>query len=257
LTAWGKLILFRGCKHRAGMVRACSSHYRGHLLAIDVALRWPVLGGVGRRLDFRTDARRLAHESWSWRACFWVNLPVGAIAVTAIYLEFPNMKPRRDQAPRLVGIREFDRLRRTLLLAHVGDAIRLELLVSSAAAFATLMLGAFLFVDRIAGAMIRWSCSQSGDQHLLGLCVRARHGHVRRDIYLRCSCRGCSVSRDAVGQSADTADDGAVLGSFASGRRCADGKYKAVASPDRSGRRGMILFADMNDATTRTYVASA
>src|SRR5262249_43857022 len=33
-------------------------------------------------------------DSWSWRACFYVNLPVGAIAVTAIYLEFPHLKPR-------------------------------------------------------------------------------------------------------------------------------------------------------------------
>src|SRR5579864_9368281 len=26
-------------------------------------------------------------DQWSWRACFWVNLPVGAIAVAAIYFE--------------------------------------------------------------------------------------------------------------------------------------------------------------------------
>src|SRR5437899_233303 len=33
-------------------------------------------------------------DHWSWRACFYVNLPVGAVAVTAIYFEFPHMKPR-------------------------------------------------------------------------------------------------------------------------------------------------------------------
>jgi EmrB/QacA subfamily drug resistance transporter len=30
----------------------------------------------------------------SWRACFYVNLPVGIIAITAIYLEFPYLKPQ-------------------------------------------------------------------------------------------------------------------------------------------------------------------
>src|SRR6187399_2561075 len=33
-------------------------------------------------------------DHWSWRACFYVNLPVGAIAVAALHFEFPNMKPR-------------------------------------------------------------------------------------------------------------------------------------------------------------------
>jgi MFS family permease len=35
-------------------------------------------------------------DHWSWRACFYVNLPVGVIAVAALYFEFPNMKPRRS-----------------------------------------------------------------------------------------------------------------------------------------------------------------
>jgi len=30
----------------------------------------------------------------SWRACFYVNLPVGLIAISAIYLEFPALKPQ-------------------------------------------------------------------------------------------------------------------------------------------------------------------
>src|SRR6266705_3620919 len=34
-------------------------------------------------------------DHWSWRACFYVNLPFGLIAVAAIFLEFPSMKPRR------------------------------------------------------------------------------------------------------------------------------------------------------------------
>jgi MFS family permease len=33
-------------------------------------------------------------DHWSWRACFYVNLPVGIIALLALHFEFPNMKPR-------------------------------------------------------------------------------------------------------------------------------------------------------------------
>jgi EmrB/QacA subfamily drug resistance transporter len=36
-------------------------------------------------------------DHWSWRACFYVNVPVGAIAVAALYFEFPNMKPRKSE----------------------------------------------------------------------------------------------------------------------------------------------------------------
>ena len=51
-------------------------------------------------------------DQWSWRACFYVNLPVGAIAVAAIYFEFPNMKPRAVDAPARLGrLRDADRLR--------------------------------------------------------------------------------------------------------------------------------------------------
>src|SRR5262249_2492701 len=33
----------------------------------------------------------------SWRACFYVNLPVGLIAITAIYFEFPALHPQGVQ----------------------------------------------------------------------------------------------------------------------------------------------------------------
>ncbi len=32
-------------------------------------------------------------DNISWRACFYVNLPVGLVAITAIYLEFPALHP--------------------------------------------------------------------------------------------------------------------------------------------------------------------
>ena len=68
-------------------------------------------------------------DQWSWRACFWVNLPVGAIAVAAIYLEFPNMKPHAGGTTHRLGrIRDVDRLcRAAAARAHVGHAVRMEL----------------------------------------------------------------------------------------------------------------------------------
>ncbi len=93
----GQLILFRGLQGiGAGMVMgllftivgdifspAERGRYQGLFAAVWglASIFGPTLGG------WLTD-------HWSWRACFWVNLPVGAIAVAAIYFEFPHMKPR-------------------------------------------------------------------------------------------------------------------------------------------------------------------
>lgn len=48
----------------------------------------PVIGG------YLTDAL-------SWRWVFYVNLPVGALALTVLMLEFPNIKPRHDVRPQI------------------------------------------------------------------------------------------------------------------------------------------------------------
>src|SRR6266536_3533263 len=97
IDGMGQLILFRGLQGvGAGMVMGLlftiigdifSPSERGHYVGLFSAV-WGVASIFGPTLGgWLTD-------QWSWRACFWVNLPVGAIAVTAIYLEFPNMKPR-------------------------------------------------------------------------------------------------------------------------------------------------------------------
>src|SRR4249920_2650032 len=96
LDGMGQLILFRGLQGvGAGMVLGLlftivgdifSPSERGRYVGLFSAV-WGVASIFGPTLGgWLTD-------QWSWRACFWVNLRVGAIAVTAIYLEFPNMKP--------------------------------------------------------------------------------------------------------------------------------------------------------------------
>ncbi len=41
----------------------------------------------------------------SWRACFYVNMPVGIIAIIAIYWQFPELHPRRRRAAPGLGRR--------------------------------------------------------------------------------------------------------------------------------------------------------
>ena len=100
----GQLILFRGLQGiGAGMVigllftivgdifsPAERGRYQGLFAAVWglASIFGPTLGG------WLTD-------HWSWRACFWVNLPVGAIAVAAIYFEFPQHEAAQRQARRL------------------------------------------------------------------------------------------------------------------------------------------------------------
>src|SRR6478736_2360157 len=93
----GQLIAFRGVQGiGAGMITGVlftivgdifSPQERGKYQGLFAAV-WGVASIFGPTLGgWLTD-------HWSWRACFWVNLPVGAVAVAAIYFEFPHMKPR-------------------------------------------------------------------------------------------------------------------------------------------------------------------
>jgi EmrB/QacA subfamily drug resistance transporter len=95
----GQLIVFRGIQGvGAGMITGVlftivgdifspreRGKYQGLFAAIFglASIFGPTLGG------WLTD-------HWSWRACFYVNVPVGIVAVAALYFEFPNMKPRQS-----------------------------------------------------------------------------------------------------------------------------------------------------------------
>ena len=89
-------------------------------------------------------------DNLSWRWCFWVNLPVGVIAIAAIWLEFPAFRP---QAVRRIidwwGVVTLIACLVPLLLAltwvttYGWGSARVESLLTFAAA----MLVAFLFVE--------------------------------------------------------------------------------------------------------------
>src|SRR5436190_14912636 len=89
-------------------------------------------------------------DHWSWRACFYVNLPFGVLAVAAIHFEFPNMKPRRiDHVLDWAGFAALIGWIVPLLLAltwatqYGWTATRVVLLL----ALSTVMLGALLFAE--------------------------------------------------------------------------------------------------------------
>lgn len=101
LDGMNQLILFRGLQGLgAGMIMGLTftiigdifsplerGKYMGFFAAVFgfASVVGPTLGG------WLTD-------HISWRACFYVNLPVGAIAIAALYFEFPNLSPRSAQA---------------------------------------------------------------------------------------------------------------------------------------------------------------
>ena len=86
----------------------------------------------------------------SWRACFYVNLPVGIIAIAAIYLEFPYWRPegvKRSIDWAGVGTLILSIVPLLLAFTWVTDygwgSTRVELLL----AMAVVMLGAFLYIE--------------------------------------------------------------------------------------------------------------
>jgi EmrB/QacA subfamily drug resistance transporter len=100
IDGMGQLIVFRGLQGvGGGMVTGIlftivgdifSPLERGRYQGLFAAL-WGIASIFGPTLGgWLTD-------HWSWRACFYVNLPVGVVALLAMHFEFPNMKPRRAQ----------------------------------------------------------------------------------------------------------------------------------------------------------------
>jgi EmrB/QacA subfamily drug resistance transporter len=266
IDGMGQLILFRGLQGiGAGMVMGLlftivgdifSPTERGRYVGLFSAV-WGVASIFGPTLGgWLTD-------QWSWRACFWVNLPVGAIAVAAIYLEFPHMKPRA--AARRIDWAGFGALIACvvpLLLAltwateYGWSSVRVESLL----AIATAMLGVFLFVEsRSPEPMIPLVLFRNPVISICSVCVFLLGvGMFGVIIYLPLFMQGVlGVSATRSGNLLTPLMMGAVFGSFASGQAVSrSGKYKAVAvAGSIFVAIGMVLFARMDADTARSYVA--
>jgi EmrB/QacA subfamily drug resistance transporter len=264
----GQLIVFRGLQGiGGGMVTGIlftivgdifSPIERGKYQGLFAAL-WGVASIFGPTLGgWLTD-------HWSWRACFYVNLPVGAIALAAMHLEFPNMKPSR--AARRLDWAGFATL--------IGCVVPLLLALTWATRYGwasprvtwLFALSAFMLVALL------YSESKAAEpiiplvlfQHpVMAVCSVAAFvlgvGMFGTIIYLPLFMQGVlGVSATQSGNLLTPLLLGVVVAAAAGGQTISrTGGYKMLGvAGSVLIAIGMILFARMDAATTRLYVATA
>ena len=201
-------------------------------------------------------------DHYSWRAAFYVNLPVGAIAVTAIYLEFPDFRPHG--AKRVIdwaGVLTLIACIVPLLLAFTfvtdygWSSVRVEVLLGIAA----IMLAAFLFVEtKAVEPLIPLSLFR---HPVIAMCSVAVFllgmGMFGVIMYLPLFLQGVlGVSATASGNLLTPLMMGAVTGSILTGQlnlRLKSYKPSAVAGSILVAA-GMIVFAQMDANTVRPQV---
>ena len=265
LDGMGQLILFRGVQGLgAGMITGVlfsivgdifSPKERGKYQGLFAAL-WglssifgPTLGG------WLTD-------HWSWRACFYVNVPVGIVALTALYFEFPNMKPRRSGT-------QLDASGFALLIATVVPLLLAltwvpqhgwgSVWVWPPLVFAGAILVAFVFNEsRAAEPIIPLSFFSDPIIRLCSICSFILGvGMFGVIIYLPLFMQGVlGVSATQSGNLLTPLLMGAVVGSIIGGQTISrTGEYKPLGIIGSILlAMAMSLFARMHDDTTRTYV---
>ena len=203
-------------------------------------------------------------DSFSWRAAFYVNLPVGIIAVIAIWLEFPNLHRQGvDRKIDWFGVAALIGCVVPLLLAltwvtnYGWGSTRVESLLAVAA----LMLGTFLYAETKASEPliplvlfrnpIISTCSLA--VFVLGM------GMFGVIIYLPLFMQGVlGISATQSGNLLTPLMMGAVIGSIITGQvSTRTGTYKPAAIVGSIlVAIGMILFARMDGDTLRSYVVA-
>jgi EmrB/QacA subfamily drug resistance transporter len=259
------LILFRGLQGiGAGMVLALlftivgdifspleRGRYQGFFAAVwgIASIFGPTLGG------WLTD-------HWSWRACFWVNLPVGIVAITAIYFEFPNMKPQRTRRQldwagyaTLIGTIVPLLLALTWATQYGWTSMRVESLI----ALSAVMLALFLYVEsRAPEPVIPLVLFRNPIISICSVCAFVLGvGMFGVIIYLPLFMQGVlGVTATQSGNLLTPLMMGAVVGSVTAGQTASrTGRYKALGIAGAMLiAAGMILFARMSASTTPAYV---
>jgi EmrB/QacA subfamily drug resistance transporter len=266
IDGMGQLILFRGLQGiGAGMVMGLlftivgdifSPTERGRYQGLFAAM-WGVASIFGPTLGgWLTD-------HWSWRACFWVNLPVGAIAIAAIYFEFPYMKPRGSTRrldwagfATLIGTVVPLLLALTWATQYGWTSARVESLIL----LSIVMLGAFLFIEsRASEPVIPLVLFRNPVIAICSICAFVLGmGMFGVIIYLPLYMQGVlGVSATQSGSLLTPLMMGAVVGSIAGGQTVSrTGRYKGIAVLGSVlVAAGMLLFARMGATTPQSYVA--
>jgi EmrB/QacA subfamily drug resistance transporter len=201
-------------------------------------------------------------DSFSWRATFYVNLPVGILAVIAIYSQFPDFHAKGvDRKVDWYGVATLIFCIVPLLLAltwvtnYGWSSTRVESLL----AVAILMLGAFLYAEtKAVEPLIPLTLFRNPVISTCSLAVFILGmGMFGVIIYLPLFMQGVlGVSATQSGNLLTPLMMGAVAGSIVTGQLNARlGSYKpsAVAGSILVAI-GMILFARMDGDTLRSYV---
>ena len=268
IDGMGQLIVFRGLQGiGGGMVTGIlftivgdifSPLERGRYQGLFAAL-WGVASIFGPTLGgWLTD-------NWSWRACFYVNLPVGAIALAAIHFEFPGMKPKGSS--RKLDWGGFATLIGTVvpLLLALTWATRYgwtSARVLSLIGLSAVMLVALLVTEsRAAEPIIPLELFRNP---LIALCSVAAFvlgmGMFGTIIYLPLYMQGVlGVSATQSGNLLTPLLMGTVVSSIIGGQlisRTGEYKLQGIGGAVLIAA-GMVLFARMDADTARSYVAFA
>jgi EmrB/QacA subfamily drug resistance transporter len=265
LDGMGQLILFRGLQGiGAGMVMGLAFTIIGDIFSPTERGRYQGLFAAvwGLSSIFGPTLGGWLTESVSWRACFWVNLPVGAIAVTAIWLEFPDMRPAR--ANRRLDWAGFATLTGCvvpllLALTWVTQYGWASSRVTSLLLLSAIMLVAFLYAEGYAAEpILPLTLFRNPVISVSAVCVFVLGmGMFGVIIYLPLFMQGVlGVSPTQSGNLLTPLMMGAVAGSIASGQIIARrGSYKDVAvTGSVLVALGMMWFARMDPNTTRAYI---
>ena len=266
IDGMGQLIVFRGMQGvGAGMVTGIlftiigdifSPLERGKYQGLFAGL-WGIASIFGPTLGgWLTD-------SWSWRACFYVNLPVGIVALVAMYFEFPHMKPRGSTRrldwagfATLIGCVVPLLLALTWATRYGWSSAR----VLSLIALSVVMLGARLYAESVAPeAIIPLSLFRDP---VISVCSAAAFvlgmGMFGTIIYLPLFMQWVlGVSALQSGNLLAPLLMGTVVAAIIAGQLASrTGDYKAIGVVGSILiAAGMILFARMTPETTRSYVA--
>ncbi len=201
-------------------------------------------------------------DHYSWRAVFYVNLPVGIIAAIAIWLEFPSFRPQgADRKVDYAGVFTLTACLVPLLLAFtwVTDYGWTSPRVESLIGFSIVMLAVFLYAEtRASEPVIPLALFRNP---VIAICSVASFvlgmGMFGIIIYLPLFMQGVmGVSATQSGSLLTPLMMAAVVGSIGAGQYTSrSGKYKVLALAGSALIAiGMILFAMMNGDTLRSEV---
>jgi len=265
LDGMNQLILFRGMQGiGAGIMTGLTftiigdifspaerGKYQGMFAAVwgMASIVGPTLGGI-------------LTDHFSWRAAFYVNLPVGAIALIAIYLEFPDFHPEgARKSIDWAGVATLSATIIPLLIAFtlVTDQGWTSVEVISLLVMAALMLAAFLYSEtRAVEPLIPLTLFHNP---VIALCSVAVFivgmGMFGVIMYLPLYMQGVlGVSATQSGNLLTPLMLGAVTGSILTGQlnlRLKSYKPSALLGSVLVAS-GMMVFAFMDTETTRLHV---